>query len=217
MLEPTQSPSAFDRHRARSRRLLVGVFAAGAVMATYGAGTAGLDPAAVGPGPSDVAAYLVLADGLLLMTVVTVVVAWFARQASPRPLPRRAMLLAGTAAPVAVTGLLLGGTWLATGSPPSRPSAPAWLLLALVALGLQLYVGASAPDERRRLYEVEAACALAFVLATLALAGVDPSPAGTGAVLAVAAVAVGLFAGLGGVGYLLGHLLVRRPQYHRIR
>ena len=217
VLEPTQSPSAFDRHRARSRQVLVAVFAAGAVLATYGAGTAGLDPAGVAVAPAAVAAYLLLAAGLLLMAVVALVVAWFARQESPRPLPRRAMLVAGTAAPVLATGIVLAGTWLTTGGLPSRPSAAAWLLLVLVALGLQLYVGASAPDARRRVYEVEGACLLAFVVGTLALAGVATSAAGAGAVLAVSAVAVGLFAGLGGAVYLLGYLLVRRPTFHRIR
>lgn len=210
MQAPTLSPSQFDLHRARTRKLVAAVGAAGVALFGYGVGAAGLEQ---GPaGPAMALPYLLMAIGLLLATLMGLVLGWFRRQEEPRPLPRRATLVIGLLAPLVSTAVLAGVHWLQVGEGAFGSPLLGWLLLGQVALGLQLFVGATEPARRRRRALLAGPVVVfAFSVAILGGAGVT-----VGSALVESAGLAGAFVVVGGGLALLGHLLVRRPRYHRI-
>ena len=216
MQAPTQAPSQFDRHRELTRRVVAAVLAGSAATFLYAASVAGFSLLAVLGTVGPAAHYLLAAGALLLVWATALVALWQARQHPPRPLRPVAVLAVGTAAALLATGVLAGAHWLQTGEPPAGTRL-GWLLAGLVALGLQLYVGALDPDaHHERVVGVEVLAGPTFVLAALVVGvGTTGSPSFL-SLAPLVGVGLGLFLAVGGTLYLLGYLLVRRPPYHRI-
>ena len=216
MREPTQSPSDFDLHRALTRRVVAAVFVAGVALFAAGVAGAGVGLGAPGEGLRGVLSYLLSAIGLLLVVVMALVAGAFTRQAAPRPLRWRTTLLVGLLAPLLATGAVAGGAWVLAGG-DLRLSPLGWVLLAQVALGLQLFVGAAATDHPRRLLALEAVAWAAFVVAALVVGQDAFAARSLEATLGLVGWSTALFVVFGGALYLFGALLVRRPRYVRIR
>lgn len=217
MRAPTQAPSQFSIHRSRVRKALAMVFALGAVMTAFGLSRPVF---AVAPGEWTVQAVfevVLAAVGLLLVVLTGLVAAWFARQEQPRPLHRRATLVIGTAAPAIST--ILVGLWYGThqGAVTAPLEALGAVYLSQAALGLQLFFGSSEVDRRpRRLLGAGLATGITFVGAVLAVVSAMAAEPTLKAYLLGIAPSLGVFVGVGGLCYLLGYLLVRRPQYHHV-
>lgn len=217
MRAPTQAPSQFSIHRSRVRKVVATVFALGAVMGAFGLSSPVFELA---PGAWTVQAifeFVLAAVGLLLMALTGLVAAWFARQEQPRPLGRRATLLIGTAAP-AVSTVLLGLVYgVHQGTVRAWLPTLGYVYVGQSVVGLQLFIGASEFDRRPKpLLVVAVASGAAFIGAVLAVVSATVAGPTLETYLLAAAPSVGVFVGFGGLCYLLGYLLVRRPQYHRI-
>lgn len=216
MREPTQAPSDFDLHRSLTRRVVAAAFVVGVALFAYGVAGTGFALGAPGEGLRGVFEYLLSAVGLLLVVVVALVAGAFSRQPEPRPLRWRTTLLVGLLAPVLATGVVAGGAWVLAGG-DLRLAPLGWVLLAQLALGLQLFVGAASTGDARPLLALEALAWAAFVVAVLVVA-YDAFAARTlETTLALVGGSTALFVGFGGALYLFGYLLVRRPRYVRIR
>lgn len=216
MRAPTQAPSQFDIHRSRVRKAVSVVFALGTVMVAFGvsAPVFGLAPGAWGIG--SVFEFLLTALGFQLVAMTLLIAAQFSRQEQPRPLRRRATLLIGVAAPLLATGLLgIVGLQPRVRTGSLGVLSLAWLGLAI--LSLQLAVGASELNRRpRRLLLATSVSGTAFVAAVLGLVRETVATPSLDTYLRAIGPAIGLFVAFGGLGYLLGYLLVRRPRYHHI-
>lgn len=212
---PTQAPSQFDVHRVRTRRVVTVVLVVSVALFWYGASVAGFDPLSGSPNLWLVGHYLLVIGGLLLVSVTALVTLWFSRQEEPRPFPRRTTVLIGVVAPLVSAGILAAGYWVEVGDGPLAVERTGWLLAGLTALAGQLYAGSLDPGPARgRLAGLELLSVPTFVLSVLAvgLKG-SPTPGFLGLLFALAIVFFVLF---GGMLYLLGYLLVRRPRYYRI-
>lgn len=215
MRAPTLAPSPFGIHWSRSHKLVAAVFVLGLALFGYGVAVSVLGLLPAGWGPVAAVEYVVMAVGALLAVLMAIIDVWFWRQEHPRPLPRRAMVLTGVFAPFLATGAMGVAHWSRVGE-FSFPFIYAVFLGQLV-LGLQLYVGSLEPaSRRRRLLVAEAGAVLVVVFSALL---VDRGAIDLAALESYLVVSVGATAGfllVGGLLYLMGHLLVCRPRYHPI-
>lgn len=217
MRAPTQAPSQFSIHRSRVRKVVATVFALGAVLGAFGLSSPVFELAAGAWTLQAVFEFLLAGVGLLLMALTGLVAAWFARQEQPRPLGRRATLLIGTTAPAVSTGLLGLVYGVHQGTVGGWLPALGFVYVGQTVIGLQLFIGATEFDRRpRRLLVVAVTSGAAFIGAVVAVLSATVAEPTLETYLLAAAPSVGVFAGFGGLCYLLGYLLVRRPRYHRI-
>lgn len=217
MLAPTQAQSQFDIYRSRIKLLLVALFAFGAIMTLIGISES-ISRLATGAWDLSSVFYFMLGSiGILLVTTTAVIIWLYSRQERPRPLRPQTTIGIGLLAPV------LSNTVLAAVMLPQIVGIVELLRLLILTvmtsaiLTLQLSTGALEPDQRQHKFLTMVwVSAIGFVAVVLALVlQTVPSPS-KGPLLLAMGIAVGLFVVYGGMFYLFGYLLVRRPRYHHI-
>lgn len=217
MQVPTLAPSPFGIHRAQTRKIIALVSAVGTALFGYGVAVTVLGQLPAGWGVVAVLQFVVMTIGALLVSMMALVTVWFSRQAEPRPLSRRAVLVTGLVAPLVSTGVMVVAYWWRVGDGAFGVRLVQWLLLGQVVLGLQLFVGSLEPARRRRrILAAETLVVFGLVLSLLLVDRWAMAPQSLEAYLVPSGGAAGLFLLFGGPLYLLGNLLVCRPRYHEI-
>lgn len=217
MQVPTLAPSPFGIHRAQTRKIIALVSAVGTALFGYGVAVTVLGHLPAGWGIVAVLQFVVMTVGALLVSLMAVVTVWFSRQAEPRPLSRRAVLVTGLVAPLVSTGMMVVAHWWRVGDGTIGVRLVEWLLLGQVVLGLQLFVGSLEPARRRRrILAAETLAVFGLVLSSLLAGWWAVDLQSLEAYLVPSAGAAGVFLLFGVPLYLLGNLLVCRPRYNDI-